>query len=686
MENIRKNPFLFLLSFLVIGIFMYVNMNMPILFATYFTTIALTSLLIYKLLTHNSLKRKISLHFLFLIPVAMLIMAIGMTLAHIKTQMVKSDFTDQKALFTMTITDTPIEKSKTFLCKAKITQKLLNDSSFNTNANVIIYVQKDSLSATISEGDILLCHTVFPAYKPTGNPDVLDYNKYLFYQSISSTAYIPANKWKRVGKNTSFSVITAAHKCRNFLLNIYEKQNIKKQNLAVLAALTLGDKQHLDPDIKMAYSASGAMHILAVSGLHVGIIYAILYLFLFPLRKRNNNALISSIIILVALWIYAFITGLSPSVLRATIMFSVILIGKASGRKSYIYNTIALSAFFLLIYNPFYLFHVGFQLSYSAVLAIVFIQPKLYRLFYMPNKILDYIWGLISVSIAAQIGTFICALFYFHQFSTYFLLTNLIVIPMATIILYSAALFFLFAFIPFIPQCLALILNAELSILNAFVKWIEHLPLSIIPCFINKYQAILLVIFIVGILFAITLDNKYKLLAIIVSSSALLCLFINVLIQMYNLPQQQKMVVYNAGNKPIIQTIEGRNSTIYANDSISVNYFIKNFTLKHKANNVYNLLDDNTIKAFVFKGKKYCILQGDVLHNKITNYKLMTDVLIVADIKNTYIEEITDMIQPEYIIITPALSAWKSKILVDYCKSNKINFTDIRNSGAYISD
>jgi hypothetical protein len=155
---------------------------------------------------------------------------------------------------------------------------------------------------------------------------------------------------------------------------------------------------------------------------------------------------------------------------------------------------------------------------------------------------------------------------------------------------------------------------------------------------------------------------------------------------MYNLPQQQKMVVYNAGNKPIIQTIEGRNSTIYANDSISVNYFIKNITLKHKANNVYNLLDDNTIKAFVFKGKKYCILQGDVLHNKITNHKLMTDVLIVADIKNTYIEEITDMIQPEYIIITPALSAWKSKILVDYCKSNKINFTDIRNSGAYISD
>ncbi|MBO7234033.1 MAG: ComEC/Rec2 family competence protein [Paludibacteraceae bacterium] len=686
MENLRNNPFLFLLSFLIMGIFMYISMNIPFFFAICFTAIALTTLLLYKLLTHNSFKRKISLHILYIIPIALLLMAGGMTLAHIKTKQVKSDFTDQKALFTMTIMDKPIEKPNSFLCKAKITHKLLNDSSFSARGNVIIYVQKDSLSASISEGDILLCHTVFPAYRPSGNPDVLDYNNYLFKQSISSTAYIPADKWKRVGKDTSFSIIKTAHNCRNFLMNIYKKYNIKEQNLAVLAALTLGDKQQLDPDTKMAYSASGAMHILAVSGLHVGIIYAILYLFLYPLRKRKNNSLISSLIIFIALWCYAFITGLSPSVLRATIMLSVILIGKASGRKSYIYNTIALSAFLLLIYNPFYLYHVGFQLSYSAVLAIVFLQPKLYKLCYLPNKILNYIWGLITVSIAAHIGTFIWSLLYFHQFSTYFLLTNLIVIPIATIILYSAALFFLFAFIPFIPQCLALILNAELSILNAFVKWIEHLPLSIIPCFINKYQAILLVICIVGILFAITLDNKYKLWAIIVSASALLCLFINVLVQLYNLNEQQKIVVYNAGNKPIIQIIEGRHSTIYANDSTSVNYYTKNFTMKHKANNVYNLLDENTIKGFIFKGKKYCILQGDILHNKLTNDRLITDYLIMADIKNTYIEEITAMIKAENIIITPALNAWKSKKLIEYCINNKINYTDIRNTGAYISE
>ena len=686
MENLRNNPFLFLLSFLIMGIFMYISMNIPFFFAICFTAIALTTLLLYKLLTHNSFKRKISLHILYIIPIALLLMAGGMTLAHIKTKQVKSDFTDQKALFTMTIMDKPIEKPNSFLCKAKITHKLLNDSSFSARGNVIIYVQKDSLSASISEGDILLCHTVFPAYRPSGNPDVLDYNNYLFKQSISSTAYIPADKWKRVGKDTSFSIIKTAHNCRNFLMNIYKKYNIKEQNLAVLAALTLGDKQQLDPDTKMAYSASGAMHILAVSGLHVGIIYAILYLFLYPLRKRKNNSLISSLIIFIALWCYAFITGLSPSVLRATIMLSVILIGKASGRKSYIYNTIALSAFLLLIYNPFYLYHVGFQLSYSAVLAIVFLQPKLYKLCYLPNKILNYIWGLITVSIAAQIGTFIWSLLYFHQFSTYFLLTNIVVIPMATIILYTATLFFLLAFIPFIPSCIAFLLNAELTLLNTFVKWIEHLPLSIITCYINSLQALALAIIVLGILFAIAISNKYKGWAITLSSCALLYLFINVLVQLYNVHQQQKIVVYNAGNKPIIQIIEGRRSTIYANDSTSVNYYTKNFTMKHKANNVYNLLDENTIKGFIFKGKKYCILQGDILHNKLTNDILKTDYLIMADIKNTYIEEITAMIKAENIIITPALNAWKSKKLIEYCINNKINYTDIRNTGAYISE
>lgn len=663
---------------------MYITVNIPIFVAIYSSIIAIVTLLLYKVITHNSFKRKISLHYLFLIPVAILIIAMGISIAHIKTKRVNNDFTDQKAIFTLTIIDTPLEKNKTILCKAKITHKHLNDSSFNTNGNVIIYVQKDSLAYSIREGDILLCYTVFPKHKSNNNPEVFDYNKYLFYQSITSTAYIPAGKWKRVGKDTSFSLIRTAHKCRNSLLNLYKKYNIKEHNLAVLAALTLGNKQQLDNDIKTAYSASGAMHILAVSGLHVGIIYAILYLFLYPLRKRKNSIFITSLIIFIALWCYAFITGLSPSVLRATIMFSVILIGKTTGRKSHIYNTIALSAFFLLIYNPFYLYHVGFQLSYSAVLAIVFIQPKLYKLCYVPNKIMNYLWGLITVSIAAQIGTFVWSLLYFHQFSTYFLLTNMVVIPMATIIVYSAALFFLFSFIPSITSFIALCLNGELTVLNAFVKWIEQMPLSIIPCFINQYQAMALISIILGILFAITTDSNKKQYALIVSFCALLFLFINTLIQLYKIPNQQKLVVYNAGNKPIIQTIEGRNAYIYTNDSININYYISNFTKKHKANTKFVILEENSINGFYFKGEKYIIIQGDILHDKITNQTLKTDHLIVAGMKNTYVEEVTKMIQTKHFIITPALKAWKRNKLIEYCKNNNINYTDIVHTGAYI--
>lgn len=684
MEVIRKNPFLFLLLFVIMGIYMNISMYIPVIFALYITIIALSLLLVYRLFTRKKIQRKLLLQPLYITAITLLLIAVGITLAHIKTKQVKSDFTDQQAVFALKIIDTPIEKTKTFLCKAQVFQQYTNNSSRTTKGNVILYIDKDSLSASLEEGDILLCQTTFPSYKPTKNPETFDYNKYLFRQSITSTAYIPSHKWKRVGKDTTFSVITLAHKCRTYLINTYKKQGIKNQNLAVLSALTLGDKQQLDVDTKIAYSASGAMHILAVSGLHVGIIYAILYLLLFPLRRQKKHTFLSFIITLLALWSYAFITGLAPSVLRATIMFSVILIGQTLNRKSYIYNTIALSAFFLLIHNPFHLYHVGFQLSYSAVFAIVFLQPKLYKLIYIKYKVLDYIWSLLTVSFAAQIGTFIWSLLYFHQFSTYFLFTNLGVIPMAYIILHTAALFFLISFVPIIASWIAWLLNMEISLLNSFVHGIESLPMSTLHTYIDSYQALLLFIALLGILFAVTLSDYKQYIIISLSTLSLIVAVTISLMRWNNSLQQQKLIVYEAGNTPIIQLVNAQQATIYTNDTTRVKHYTETLSLKYYINNNYQIINDKHLTGFVFKGETYTILQGNLLHNKVSEKTLNIDHLIVTDVKDTHVEKIIQMIHTKHIIITPALKPWKRNKLKELCNKNNIKHTDIHLTGAYI--
>lgn len=663
---------------------MNITVYIPIIFTLYIAVVAALILIAYKLLSHKNIQRKLTLQPLYNLSIALFLITIGMVLAEKKNKSVLADFTNQKGVFTLTVIDTPVEKDKTYLCKARVSEKYVNDSAYKTKGNVLIYLQKDSLAADIKEGDILLCNTIFNAYKPTGNPESFDYNAYLFKQSITSTSYIPSHKWRRVGCDSVFSILRCSHRCRNSLMNKYHEYGLDGQNLAVISALTLGYKQQLEPDTKMAYSASGAMHILAVSGLHVGIIYAILYLLLYPIRRKNNK-LISSLIIFVFLWCYAFITGLSPSVLRATIMFSVILIGNCFNRKSYIYNTIALSAFFLLIYNPFYLYHVGFQLSYSAVTAIVFLQPKLYKACYFSSKIMDYIWALISVSIAAQVGTFVWSLLYFNQLSTYFLLTNIIVIPIATIILYTAAIFFLVAFLPVIPSWIAFCLNIETSLLNKIVQLIEHLPFSTVHCFVDQYQALALGIAVVSILSAISLNDNKKFWAVCCSLVALLvCLGISSK-RLYEADKQQKIVVYNAGNNPVIQLLDGKLSIVYSSDSLNVKYYITNFARKYFVQNInHQLIEENDIKGFVFKGEKYIILQGNILHNKLSNKKIYTDYLIVTDVKDTYVEEITQMIDTKHIIITPALKLWKKNKLKEYCIKNLIQYTDIALDGAYI--
>lgn len=231
------------------------------------------------------------------------------------------------------------------------------------------------------------------------------------------------------------------------------------------------------------------MHILAVSGLHVGIIFIILSKLLFFLERHKYGKILQSALIILILIFYAMLTGLSNSVIRATIMFIFICFGRMFTRQVNIYNTLSASAFIMLLYNPYSIMDVGFQLSYLAVISIVFFQPKIYSLLNLRYKFPDYIWQLVSVAIAAQIATFPLTIHYFNQFPVYFILSNILIIPFVSIIIYGALILFCFSFSTNISYIIAKGLQLITLVLNKNVEFIKDLPLSKIDSLIiDKFK------------------------------------------------------------------------------------------------------------------------------------------------------------------------------------------------------
>ena len=312
----------------------------------------------------------------------------------------------------------------------------------------------------------------------------------------------------------------------------------------------------------MIYSSSGAMHVLAVSGLHVGIIYLLLNsLFLF-FEKFKYGKYLKAVFLILSLWAYALLTGLSPSVLRAATMFSFIIIGSALKRQTNIYNTLAASAFVLLLYNPYILLQVGFQLSYAAVLGIVYLQPKLYKLIYTKHWLLDKIWAITTVSIAAQLATFPLDIYYFHQFPNYFLLSNLFVIPLATFIIGGGVLLFVTSVIPFFPGSLAWVVNKILMLLNFSVQWVENLPYSLSLGISITVLETIIVYTIIILFFSSIIKWKPRLLQL---SLALVIFFMILQIkEQYRTGKQQYFIVYDVPKERAIDFVDGNKNYFIA--------------------------------------------------------------------------------------------------------------------------
>ncbi len=399
------------------------------------------------------------------------------------------------------------EKEKSWKAEARIEKVMFNDRWQRRYARIVLYFSKTDFIEPFAYGDVLIVRGAPRLVTPPSNPGEFDYKKFLSYRNIYHQHFLRKTDVAWLDHRPPSPILKFAFQARIWAERTLKRYVEGEREQGVAAALVLGVTDGLDNELLNAYAATGAMHVLAVSGLHITIVYMIIAWLFKPVLKFRSGPWLLAIVSLMLLWTYAFITGLSPSVLRAVTMFSFIAIAKPLGRNTNIFNTLGASAFCLLLFDPYLIMSVGFQLSYLAVIGIVYLQSAFYDLWAPRSYIMDEVWKITCVSIAAQIATFPLGLLYFHQFPNYFLLSNLLVIPGSFVVLIVGIVLLAFSFIGVVAQGLGFLLTWSIKLLNGVVFVVEAFPFSLLEdIHVTTFQCWLLMMAIIFII----LTFEYK--------------------------------------------------------------------------------------------------------------------------------------------------------------------------------
>ncbi|TLX71987.1 ComEC family competence protein [Labilibacter sediminis] len=340
---------------------------------------------------------------------------------------------------------------------------------------VAAYFSKDSAFVDLLPGDQVVFKAKLSDLKLTGNPAAFEYANYLKIRGVQGQLFLSSTDFLRMGHAFSFTgyfyqiKLMAESKLRSLQLN--------KEQFGIVSALVLGDKSFLDFHTKANFSSSGAIHVLSVSGLHVGTLYLLLIALFGKVRYGSWSGL-KVFIMLLVLWLYAALTGMSPSVFRATIMFSVMLIARWKSHSYNVYHSMAIAAFVILILDPYSVINAGFWLSFLAVLSIVYFYPRIYHYFYFTTPWGKYLWALLSVSFAAQIATFPLSIYLFGFFPTWFWLSNLLIVPILPVVLLGSIGVIILPFNSLPVQLIEEIVQSGIVYMSEMTQWIGTLPYS----------------------------------------------------------------------------------------------------------------------------------------------------------------------------------------------------------------
>ena len=471
---------------------------------------------------------------------------------------------------------TSCNKAKSGLKAEAVARRLRINGRWETaSGRLLIYV---SDTVRFGYGDRLIVKATPEPVPPPLNPDSFDYRAYLRNKNIFHRITLKDHNYERLDHSPPSLLIMLAQRASMSLNNLLRERIKGQEEFGIASALFLGIRDEIDPETAASYSAAGVTHVLAVSGMHVALIFQLLIFATCFISLLNRRKPLLYALLLLFIWFYALITGLSPSVLRAAVMFSFILVGKAFAKPQNIYNTLAASAFLLLCIDPFLLADVGFQLSYLAVLGIVYIVPKISN---PANKMAS----LVAASVAAQIATAPLGMYYFHQFPVYFLPANLVIIPLSTVAMYSGIAMFCFSFFSPLASAFGFITEKCLWLMNLCTDFIGKLPCAVL----NDIDFTNFEVFGTYTVLVFTAAFLYYKRLHFLGATALGVVILGAfqLYRDYGRDEQRLLAIYRTVGTPHVSIFEGRKSFIIS----------KNIT-------------SDTDAAFVFNIRGHCIRLG----------------------------------------------------------------------------
>ncbi|MEO9210357.1 MAG: ComEC/Rec2 family competence protein [Ginsengibacter sp.] len=597
-------------------------------------------------------------------------------------------YTD-RSFFLVTLNEPPVEKAKTFKILSEVESVITNDYPEKKTGKLLLYFSKDSLLPPLKYGDRILIKNKLKPIQNSGNPGGFDYAQYMAFQQIYHQVYLKHGDYIIVkGSETNFlqSIIFSS---RDYVIKTLHKYIPEGNESALANALLIGYRVDLDKDLVQAYSNAGVVHLIAISGLHLALIYALLLWITLKIPYLKKAAIPRILVILVCLWFFALLTGAPPSVLRAGVMFSFISIGTLLNKKGSIFNSLAVSAFVILCFNPFILWDVGFQLSYLAVLGIVICQKPIFNWFYFKNKILNNIWAIASVSIAAQIFTIPICFYYFHQLPLLFLVANVIAIPLSTVALWGCVALVALSPFEFLAMYFGKLVWVFLWLMNHSVLLINELPF-VIWNNISISVTDTFLLYLIFIVFLIALFKKNKrafqlgLLGVIIFSSAWA-------IRKWNFIHQRKMVVYHIPMHQAIDFILGNNYYLVADSAVQKDEILQNFNLKpsrllsmanKKANNPPGLVYENGF--YYFFSKKIFIVDTAVkfLPNQ---QKIALDYLIVSKNPKIKIADLAKVFDCNQYIFDGSNSLWRIGEWKKECEELHLRSHSVSEDGAFVT-
>jgi len=582
-----------------------------------------------------------------------------------------------------TIKEPLAEKTNSFKAWASIDIIYLKNRLRNTEGKVILYFKKDASVKKLKYGSQIIFNKPLQEIRNSGNPGSFDYQRYSLFQGITHQVNLSSKEFEILPTENINWFQQYIFNCRSWVINTLQKYIHGEKEQGLAEALLIGYKGDLDKNLVQSYTNTGVVHIIAISGMHLALIYGLLMLLTHPFRKKNYRWF-RIVIILTALWLFTLLAGAQASVVRSAVMFTCIAFGEALAKKTSIYNTLALSAFLLLMYNPFWLWDVGFQLSYAAVLSIVAFYRPIYCWFYFPNKLPDFFWKTMAISIAAQILTTPISLYHFHQFPVLFLLTNIVAVPLSSLILFGEIFLCAISWFAAVAKTVAWLTSLFIYWMNSYIERIESVSFSLWGGFsISEIQTILLLVTSVGVCLWLIDRRRWMLVFSLSSLLLFVCLRSITFSKAY---AQEKLIVYNVPKYSAIDLIHGRSFNFIGDSAVLYDDFIRNFHIQ--PSRILHRIQQNQrvpvcCKDFEFCGKSIAIIDTSEYFIPFKSRQSI-DVLILSKNPKLYISNLLKTFLIHQIVIDGSVPSWKARLWKHDCDSLRIPCFDVSEKGAFV--